>query len=249
MSTTSTFGVVAQPTIKRLASADELAEIILPACVYRLSDNCLQVRRQQQQWLTMDTIHSPCSQLVAADAHLLALSNAQVWSWGYNHLGQLGNGRVCMDYRDTPALIDALDGLAVCKVAAGGCHSAVLTDAQDVMTWGSNTHNQLGRDGCPLTPQLAVFDSLTTSDDCDDNLGPCIVDIACGAKHTVLVDNHGRVWGCGNNDFGQLGTLSPSISSAFSLLKLPPQPDTSLIPHKVSCGRWSTTITYSSTSI
>eukprot|EP00607_Mallomonas_marina_P004006 CAMPEP_0182437818 /NCGR_PEP_ID=MMETSP1167-20130531/85298_1 /TAXON_ID=2988 /ORGANISM="Mallomonas Sp, Strain CCMP3275" /LENGTH=286 /DNA_ID=CAMNT_0024630871 /DNA_START=2700 /DNA_END=3557 /DNA_ORIENTATION=- len=35
--------------------------------------------------------------------------------------------------------------------------------------------------------------------------GAAVVDVSCGARHTVCVDELGRVWGMGDNRFGQLG--------------------------------------------
>mmetsp|Transcript_695 Transcript_695/g.1829 ORF Transcript_695/g.1829 Transcript_695/m.1829 type:complete len:332 (-) Transcript_695:515-1510(-) len=40
--------------------------------------------------------------------------------------------------------------------------------------------------------------------------GSRAVQVACGWKHTVILDNAGRVWGVGSNKHGQLGSHSPS---------------------------------------
>ncbi|KAL4239292.1 putative E3 ubiquitin-protein ligase herc4 [Mactra antiquata] len=67
-----------------------------------------------------------------------------------------------------------------------------------VFCWGSNQHGQLGIGNLELTNILSpeVIKDPPTGD---------IKQIACGEAHTLFVLNDGRLFSCGNNDYGQLG--------------------------------------------
>jgi alpha-tubulin suppressor-like RCC1 family protein len=81
--------------------------------------------------------------------HSLALNGSgEVFAWGDDRYGQLGNGQ-------TPVTVKralAVKGLAepVTAIAAGGAQSMALLSSGRVMTWGWNAHDELG-DGVPST--------------------------------------------------------------------------------------------------
>jgi len=85
--------------------------------------------------------------IVAIDAgegsnHGLALDvGGNVWSWGFNNQGQLGDGTV-VSPRPTPRLVHNLD--RVIAIAAGVAHSLALRADGTVRAWGSNGRGQLG---------------------------------------------------------------------------------------------------------
>lgn len=67
---------------------------------------------------------------------------AQVYAWGCNADGQLGlNDK---KVRRSPTLVTGLWGLPVAQLAAGAAHSAAVTSAGFLFTWGSNSCGQLG---------------------------------------------------------------------------------------------------------
>lgn len=64
--------------------------------------------------------------------------------------------------------------------------------------WGSTIHGELGLGGIEeehiLTPTVLNWYLANT-----------VVDAALGENHTLLLTNNGKVFSCGNNDYGQLG--------------------------------------------
>ena len=78
----------------------------------------------------------------AGDDHSLALDRqGQVWGWGLNNMGQLGDGTRNNRYR--PQTIPGLGG--VIAIAAGAGHSLALDRQGRVWSWGGNARGQLGR--------------------------------------------------------------------------------------------------------
>ena len=71
------------------------------------------------------------------------LSGGDVYSWGLNSHGQLGQGKE-MSLQYTPDLVCALTGVAVTQISAGATHSLFLTLAGLVYCCGANKSGQLG---------------------------------------------------------------------------------------------------------
>jgi len=118
-------------------------------------------------------------------------SNGEVWTWGANNYGQLGDGT--HTDRVTPAR--NLAGYGMTQVTAGGVY-ALARRPGSVWAWGANHSRQLGN-GSP------ALDSAT----------PVIVDrrtqnatqIVAGWDHAFAVDPDGSVWAWGSNGNGELG--------------------------------------------
>jgi alpha-tubulin suppressor-like RCC1 family protein len=128
--------------------------------------------------------------------HSLALkSDSTVWAWGYNRLGQLGDGTL-ID-RSTPVRVQNLSGVRT--VAGGALHSLALKGDGTVWAWGWNGFGQLG-DGTNFDRDTPVQ---------VQNLGG-VTAIAAGGAHSLALriiappfDGIVQAWG--SNDIGQLG--------------------------------------------
>lgn len=82
--------------------------------------------------------------IVCGKEHCLLLTeHGQVYSWGGGSRGQLGHGTLNSEER--PRLITALDGMKVKKIAAGGWHSAVISQFDDLYMFGWNESGQLAQ--------------------------------------------------------------------------------------------------------
>ncbi len=151
--------------------------------------------------------------LAAGCAHSLALcSDSQVYAWGRNDYGQLGDTTTTNSSR--PVAVDtsgALAGKTVVAVAAGNEHSLALDSEGQVVAWGYNSAGQLGN------PSLGSFDSATpvaVSTAATSALaGKAVVALAAGEAHSLALDSEGQVVAWGYNYFGQLGNGSTGDSS------------------------------------
>ena len=81
--------------------------------------------------------------IAAGMAHACALrQSGQVWCWGDNGYGQLGDGT--MTNRPAPVRVPNLNYFSFGHITAGAWHTCALTDYGAVFCWGDNTYGQLG---------------------------------------------------------------------------------------------------------
>ncbi|XP_021813802.1 ultraviolet-B receptor UVR8-like isoform X1 [Prunus avium] len=200
--------------------------------------------------------------VAAGGRHTLALSVSdigQVWGWGYGGEGQLGLGsRIRMvssphpvpctessSYgKDRSAALPRgtmgseglglrVPGNYVKGIACGGRHSAVITDAGAVLTFGWGLYGQCGQGSTDDELSPVCVSSL---------LGIRIEGVAAGLWHTVCISADGDVYAFGGNQFGQLGTGADQAETIPRLLDAPSLENTNA--KIVSCGaRHSTIIT------
>ncbi|XP_071899588.1 RCC1 domain-containing protein 1 isoform X4 [Anas platyrhynchos] len=84
----------------------------------------------------------PLRALALGHEHVLALgANGEVYGWGGGRHGQLGHGG--LESEQQPRLVEALAGVPMRAVAAGGWHSASISEGGDLYMWGWNESGQL----------------------------------------------------------------------------------------------------------
>lgn len=92
-------------------------------------------------------------------------------------------------------------------VAAGLFHSAAITkEGREVITWGCGRFGQCVR--VSETPRQNYGEGASTVGRWRPPDGCKLVQVACGRRHTVILDELGRVWTLGDNKYGQLGRES-----------------------------------------
>ncbi|KAM8997954.1 RCC1 domain-containing protein 1 [Ara ararauna] len=167
--------------------------------------------------------------LALGNEHVLVLgANGELHAWGGGRHGQLGHGT--LESEAQPRLVEALAGVPMRAVAAGGWHSASVSEAGDLYMWGWNESGQLalpckalaeeraqgedaGAGAAALTPcreqpaaEAATFISIQALPALLDlPQEPEVSEVSCGSRHTAAVTRGGELYTWGWGKYGQLG--------------------------------------------
>ena len=134
-------------------------------------------------------------------------TDGQVWTWGVNWNGRLGDGTT--NSRFSPARVkksanpdDYLTGIV--SIAAGGGTIAALDAVGTVWTWGAGANGALGN-GFTTDSSYAVQVLQGGSNNTTTPLAG-ITEVACGSSgFCIALARNGLVYGWGSNAFSQLG--------------------------------------------
>lgn len=145
------------------------------------------------------------------DFSLALTDNGQVFTWGSNSFGQLGVSYIAKSscpvevfIGETDSNLDQQIPSPVTQVAAGIRHCVILTENNEVYTWGAGRKGQLGfldSDKCLSKSEKPVkLTGLKNS-----------VQVIAGSFHSgVLTDTGGiYIWGC--NKYGQSTQLKSKM--------------------------------------
>jgi alpha-tubulin suppressor-like RCC1 family protein len=120
---------------------------------------------------------SGVTDVAAGQLHSLALRGGNVYAWGSNSFGQLGDGTTST--RTTAFQVDPTDLTGIVDVAAGNGTSYALSSDGSLWAWGLNSTGQLGL-GTTTTPYLTPQHVLPpvgyrfTGIDVDGNAGHAV---------------------------------------------------------------------------
>ncbi len=147
--------------------------------------------------------------IAAGENHSLAVDgNGEVWAWGKNNSGQLGDSSITD--RSAPVKVKQLNN--VIQVAAGANHSLALKNDGTVWAWGDGRHLQLG-DGNVLAPSLTpirVPEGLPTT---PQAFLSDVKAIAAGGDHSLALTNSNQVWGWGSDKFAESSGNGSGLSA------------------------------------
>jgi len=147
--------------------------------------------------------------------HGLALdSTSGIHSWGYNGHGELGRTTGAANPNQTPVEITtrgSLNAKTIIQVSCGYHHSGVLDSEGKCHMFGRNRYGELG-----ITTNSGTSTANPTPVDISNRgalSGKKIVQLACGAFHTLALDDQGKVYGWGYNRFGDIGVTANNGNS------------------------------------
>lgn len=119
-------------------------------------------------------------------------TNGNLWTWGRNNEGQLGDNTTTN--RITPITIFS-SSLSWKDVEGGTAHTVAIQTDGTIWGWGRNVEGQIG-------------DGTNTQRNAPTRIGSANdwKQISCGGYQTSAIKKDGSLWVWGKNNFGQLGT-------------------------------------------
>jgi len=132
------------------------------------------------------------AELAAGWTHSAAVKDGQVWSWGDNAYGQLGQPDAGRSLRPRPVA-----GLNDVTAVAAAWHTLALTRGGHVYAWGRNDLGQLGNGRFGPGEKSYEPERVKGLEN--------IIAIAAGWDHSLALARDGRVYAWGCRSHGQLG--------------------------------------------
>jgi len=127
-------------------------------------------------------------------------TSGQVWCWGNNDAGQLGNGSA-VAFNATPVAVSQT-GITFTYITVGCEQVCAIDTLGDAYCWGDNSRGQLG-DGTNTNSSIPKLVSG----------GHKFISIEAGNLYTCGIDTSHQAWCWGYNSVGQLGNNSTTASS------------------------------------
>ena len=142
------------------------------------------------------------------DFTVVLSSDGQVFTWGVNESGALGNNSTTGS--NVPVAVDAsgvLSGKVITKIACGMWHAIVMDNTGTLYGWG---YNPVGNLGTGSTSDVVPYAHLVPI---NVNMsgalsGKTVTEIDCGENFSLALTSDGMVYSWGQNNKGQLGINS-----------------------------------------
>lgn len=146
-----------------------------------------------------------------------------LWTFGIGPLGHT------ISVKQEPEQVEALKGKKVVAVACGSFHMGCVTESGELYTWGSSVWHQLGHGERKNVVEPRRVTALE---------GKRVVEVSCGAYHTAVRTDAGRVYTFGA---GSQGALGHGDLSDQEIPRLVDSLVNRCVQH-VSCGWYHTTV-------
>lgn len=120
----------------------------------------------------------------------ILLESGRLLMWG-----EWFNGAKQRQLREIKVKLDGDDKIQ--KISIGKMHALMITKSRKVYSWGDNTYGELGCGRSFKTKPSPGLVKFFKDMEC--------IDIAAGARHSLVLEEHGRVFSFGDNSEGQCG--------------------------------------------
>ena len=139
-------------------------------------------------------------------------ASGNLYSWGYNAAGQLGNGNSTDQY--TPVKVAFPVGVTRwIAAAAGASHGLAIGGDGNLYAWGSNAYGQLGNSSNVSSPTPITFTKPAGVTSWSA--------VAAGDYHSLAIGSDGNLYTWGENNFGQLGIGNTTNQNSPQKVSLP----------------------------
>ncbi|CAM9211439.1 unnamed protein product, partial [Choristocarpus tenellus] len=136
-------------------------------------------------------------QVACGSGHTVVLTgDGDVYTWGRGDDGRLGHGDNGWKY--VPRLVEGLKGQRIVQATCGSYHTAAVTEAGELYTWGGGMYGKLGHGNESGHPRPCLVRHLVEE-------GAKVTQIACGSRHTVVLTSAGQVYTWGDKENGVVG--------------------------------------------
>jgi len=140
-------------------------------------------------------------------------TGGNVFTWGDDGENELGTGEaVCSpdpcDKHSAPVQVSTISNITA--ISGGRLHAMALSSSGTLYGWGDNFYGELGT--APCTPQPCGASTPTTIPGVSQ-----VVAISAGSYYSLVATSGGQAWGCGRDDWGQLGNGSINSVSPYNV--------------------------------
>ncbi len=158
---------------------------------------------------------------------MVLMDDGSIYGCGLNSIGQLGNGNTTQ--QTTLTAMTNTTGKTPVSISCGAYHTIVLMGDGSIYGCGYNNNGQLGNGN---TTQQTTLTAMTNT------TGKTPVSVSCGGYRTMVLMDDGSIYGCGDNQYGQLGDGTIANKTTLTLL----YNRTGKIPSSISCGQYHTMV-------
>ena len=168
-------------------------------------------RRNRTMFEEIKTLSGKVNEIACREYYtMIKLFNGAILSCGENFNGQLGqsdtvNRSTFEEIRGFPS--------GVSEIICGGCHVIIRLTNGIIMSCGNNYYGQLGHGD---TICSTVFKEIR-------GVAKNISEIVCGYYNTFIRLTNGKIFGCGCNEYSQLGQGDTNHKYIFEEVKVAPR--------------------------
>lgn len=146
---------------------------------------------RESDWRLLDFGGKSVASIAVGQMYSAAVTtDGGLWTFG---IGPLGHA---ISVKQDPEQVEALRGKKVVAVACGSFHMGCVTESGELYTWGSSVWHQLGHGERKNVVEPRRVTALE---------GKRVVEVSCGAYHTAVRTDAGRVYTFGAGSLGALG--------------------------------------------